>query len=55
MIEYLLENRDLEIEFQGPVLLLCFEEQLPAARIECNLARLFEIRARLPEYLFTNA
>jgi len=54
MIEYLLANRDLQIEIQGPVILLVFEPQLPVGQIEFNLQRLIEIRSRLPEYLFTN-
>ena len=53
MIEYLLANRDLEIEIQGPVLLLAFASQLPVEQIAGNLQRLAEIRSRLPEYLFT--
>jgi hypothetical protein len=54
MIEYLLANRGLEIEIQGPVISLAFEPQLPVRQIEFNLQRLIEIRSRLPEYLFTN-
>jgi hypothetical protein len=54
MIEYLLANRDLQIEIQGPVILLVFEPQLPVGQVESNLQRLIEIRSRLPEYLFTN-
>jgi hypothetical protein len=54
-MEYLLANRDLQIEIQGPVLLLAFEPQLPVGKIEFNLQRLVEIRSRLPEYLFTNS
>jgi len=54
MIEYLLANRDLEVEIQGPVLSLAFAPQLSAGQIESNLQRLVEIRSRLPEYLFTN-
>jgi len=53
MIEYLLTNRGLEIEIQGPVISLAFEPQLPVEQIEFNLQRLIEIRSRLPEYLFT--
>ncbi len=52
MIEYLLANRDLAVEIQGPVILLAFKPQLPAGQIEFNLQRLIEIRSRLPEYLF---
>jgi hypothetical protein len=55
MIEYLLANRSLQIEIQGPVILLAFEPQLPVAQIEFNLQRLIEIRTRLPDYLFTKA
>ena len=54
MIDYLLANRDLQVEIQGPVVLLAFEPQLPVGQIEFNLQRLIEIRSRLPEYLFTN-
>jgi hypothetical protein len=54
MIEYLLANRGLQVEIQGPVILLAFEPQLPVGQIEFNLQRLIEIRSRLPEYLFTN-
>lgn len=55
MIEFLLANRDLQVEIQGPVILLAFEPQLPVGRIEFNLQRLAQIRSLLPEYLFTNA
>jgi|ERR1035441_1134667 hypothetical protein len=55
MIDYLLANPRLEIEIQGPCLLLAFEPQLPVRQIEFNLQRLIEIRSRLPQYLFTNA
>ena len=54
MIEYLLANLGLQVEIQGPVILLAFEPQVPVSRIEFNLQRLVEIRTRLPEYLFTN-
>src|ERR1035441_7551738 len=54
MIEYLLANPGLQVEIQGPVILLAFEPQVPVSRIEFNLQRLVEIRTRLPEYLFTN-
>ena len=55
MIDYLLANRELAVEIQGPVILLAFEPQLPVEQIEFNLQRLIEIRTRLPEYLFTNS
>lgn len=54
MIEYLLANPNLQIEIQGPVLLLVFDPRLPVGQIELNLQRLAEIRARLPEYLFAD-
>ena len=53
MIEYLLANRDLSLEIEGPALALAFNRRLSAAEIETNLQRLLEIRLRLPEYLFT--
>jgi hypothetical protein len=55
MIEYLMANRDLQVEIKGPVILLAFEPQLPVAKIEFNLQRLAQIRSLLPEYLFTTA
>jgi hypothetical protein len=53
MIEYLLANRDLSIEIENNVLALAFTTRLSPEQIETNLQRLVEIRARLPEYLFT--
>jgi hypothetical protein len=53
MIEYLLANRDLSIEIENNVLALAFTTRLSPEQIETNLQRLAEIRARLPEYLFT--
>lgn len=53
MMEYLLANRDLQIEIQGPVISIGFNPQLPVAQIESNLQRLAQIRSLLPEYLFT--
>ena len=53
MMEYLLANRDLSIEIEGPALALAFDARLSAAEIETDLNRLLEIRLRLPEYLFT--
>lgn len=54
MIDYLLANPDLQVEIQGPVILLAFEPPLSVGLIEFNLQRLIEIRTRLPEYLFAN-
>ncbi|HEX5222663.1 MAG TPA: hypothetical protein VFZ59_24115 [Verrucomicrobiae bacterium] len=53
MMEYLLANRDLSIEIEGPALALAFSKRLSAEEIESNLGRLITIRSRLPEYLFT--
>lgn len=53
MIEFLLANRDLQVEINGPAILLTFEPQLPVERIEFNLQRLAQIRSLLPAYLFT--
>jgi hypothetical protein len=54
MMEYLLVNRDLSVEFEINVLALAFNTRLSVEQIESNLQRLVEIRSRLPEYLFTN-
>jgi hypothetical protein len=54
MIEFLLANRSLEFEINGPVILLSFTPPLPVDQIEPNLQRLAQIRALLPQYLFTN-
>lgn len=52
MIEYLLANRDLNIEVEGNALALAFGSILSAAEIEANLGRLTEVRSRFPQYLF---
>ena len=53
MMEYLLANRDLSVEFENEVIALAFNSRLAAEEFERNLQRLAEIRTRLPEYLFT--
>jgi hypothetical protein len=53
MMEYLLANRDLSLEIEGPALALAFDKCLSAAEIESDMRRLLEIRLRLPDYLFT--
>ena len=53
MMEYLLENPGLAIEIQGPVISLAFTPQLPVSNIEFNLQRIAQIRALLPQYLFS--
>ena len=52
MIEFLLGNRDLEIEIISHAILLAFTPRLPVEKIESNLQRLAQIRALLPQYLF---
>lgn len=53
MIEYLLANTDLSVEIEGPALAIVFDARLDVGKVEMNLNRLVEIRARIPEYLFT--
>jgi hypothetical protein len=55
MIEYLLANNDLSVEIENQVVALAFNSRLSIEEIENDLQRLIEIRARLPEYLFTKA
>ena len=52
VIDYLLENRDLNLQIQNCTLALASDEQWPAKEVEYNLERLCEIRSRLPQYLF---
>jgi hypothetical protein len=54
MIKYLLDNRGLNIEIQGPILGLVFKPECPVNQYQSNLQRLAQIRKLLPEYLFTN-
>jgi hypothetical protein len=53
VVDYLLENRDLNIQIQNCVLALVSDTQWPAKQVEYNLERLGEIRSRLPDYLFS--
>ena len=53
MIEYLLSNRDLNIETENEVIALVFSGRISLEAFEPNLQRLAEIRSRLPQYLFT--
>lgn len=52
MMDYLLANRDLNLEIEDRALALAFATRLSTAAIESNLNRLLEIRSRLPDYLF---
>jgi hypothetical protein len=51
MIEYMLDNRDLNIEMERNCLTLFFSRQLSAAQIPANLDRLVAIREMFPNYL----
>jgi len=53
VMDYLLENRDLNIQIQNCTLALVSDMPWSAKQVEFNLERLNEIRSRLPEYLFT--
>jgi hypothetical protein len=53
MMQYLLENPGLAIEIQGPVISLALTPQLPVSDFEFNLQRIAQIRALLPQYLFS--
>jgi len=52
LMEYLLANRDLALEFDGPAIGLGFSRRLAPAGIEHNLNRLLHVRSLIPEYLF---
>jgi len=53
MMEYLLANRDLNVEIENQVLALAFNHCLSVGQVGANLQRLAEIRSRLPDYLFS--
>ncbi len=52
MMEFLLQNRDLNLEIEGRVLALASERRLNPAEIVFNLTRLLQLRALMPKYLF---
>lgn len=52
MIDYLLDNADLNIEIEGSALALGFDRRLAVEAIEHNLERLVKIRSLIPDYLF---
>jgi len=52
MMEYLLANKDLTIQVNGPDLAVLFEDWLRPEKVERNLSRLIQIRKLLPDYLF---
>jgi hypothetical protein len=53
MIDYLLDNDDLEFEIEGNLLAVGVERKLDVAVLGAKLDRLLELRERLPNYLFT--
>jgi hypothetical protein len=52
MMQFLLRNRDLNIEIEGRVLALASERRLNPPEIVFNLTRLLQLRALMPKYLF---
>ena len=52
MIDYLLDNGDLNIEIEGSALALGFDHTLVVEAIEHNLGRILKIRSLIPGYLF---
>ena len=54
MIEYLLDNRDLQVEVEHDSLALFFGSCLPADAIHPNFERLIQVRELIPDYLFSN-
>ncbi len=55
MIEYLLANPDLMIEIELDSLAVAFKRRLSPDQIEPNLHRLIQVRALLPDYLFSRS
>jgi hypothetical protein len=55
LMEYLLQNRDLTLELEGPAIALAFDRRLSPVGIENNLNRLLWVRSLLPDYLFAKA
>lgn len=53
MIDYLLDNRDLDIEIENHCLTFFFSRCLKPDAIVANLDRLIEVRERIPNYLFS--
>ena len=52
MMEYLLQDRGLSLEIEGPCLAMSFNRRLQVEEIPGRLAQLVEIRDLFPEYLF---
>jgi hypothetical protein len=54
MIDYLLGNKDMNIEIERNTMALTCRRKLKAAEIEYNMTRLTQVRSMMPEYLFRN-
>ena len=54
MIEYLLDNQDLQVEIESDCLALFFSHCLGVDSIRANLDRLIQIREFIPEYVFSS-
>ena len=52
MIDYLLDNQDLQIEVEFDSLAFFFDRRLAVDAISPSLDRLWEVRQRMPDYLF---
>ena len=52
MMEYLLQDRDLSLEIEGPCLAMSFNRRLQVEEIPGRLDQLVAIRNLFPEYLF---
>ena len=55
VMEYLLANRDLDLQIERCALATVSAAPWTGKEVEYNLRRLLEIRLRLPDYLFTKA
>lgn len=53
MMEHLLANPDLSVEVETDCLAIVFRSRLDPAQIEANIERLIQLRALMPNYLFT--
>jgi len=54
MIDYLLGNKDMNIEIERNTMALTCRRKLKANEIEYNMARLIQVRSMMPGYLFKN-
>jgi len=54
MMEYLMANRDLNVEISRNGLALLFEDWLRPEKVEANLSRLIALRKLLPEHFFSS-